>query len=74
MRYQYEMAYGDFEIYLKEQLLIMFCVIKKIHIGKKKKYEEYQRSLASIMYIFFDKNVFLPMVVLLKVKLYQTKS
>ena len=73
MRYQYEMAYGDFEIYLKEQLLIMFCVIKKIHIGKKK-YEEYQRSLASIMYIFFDKNVFLPMVVLLKVKLYQTKS
>ena len=68
------MAYGDFKIYLEEQLLIMFCVIKKIHIGKKIKYEEYQRSLASIIYIFFDKKVFPRMVVLLKVKLYQTNS
>ena len=67
------MAYGDFEIYLEEQLLIKFCVIKKF-ILEKKKYEEYQRSLASIIYIFFDKKVFLRMVVLLKVKLYQTNS
>ena len=67
------MAYGDFEIYLEEQLLIKFCVIKKF-ILEKKKYEEYQRSLASIIYIFFDKKVFLRMVVLLKAKLYQTNS
>ena len=73
MRFQHGMAYRNFQISLEEQLLIMFCVIKKF-ILEKKKYEECQRGLASIIYIFFDKTIFLRMVVLLKVKLYQTNS
>ena len=47
------MAYGDF----KEQLLIKFWTIKHLILIKIKKYDGYQKSLASMVYKFFDKKL-----------------
>ena len=51
--FQYNMAYGDF----KEQLLIKFWTIKHLILIKIKKYDGYQKSLASMVYKFFDKKL-----------------
>ena len=51
--FQYNMAYGDF----KEQLLIKFWTIKHLILTKIKKYDGYQKSLASMVYKFFDKKL-----------------
>ena len=51
--FQYNMAYGDF----KEQLLIKFWTIKHLILIKIKKYDGYQKILASMVYKFFDKKL-----------------
>ena len=51
--FQYNMAYGDF----KEQLLIKFWTIKHLILIKINKYDGYQKSLASMVYKFFDKKL-----------------
>ena len=51
--FQYNMAYGDF----KEQLLIKFWTIKHLILIKIKKYDRYQKILASMVYKFFDKKL-----------------
>ena len=51
--FQYNVAYGDF----KEQLLIKFWTIKHLILIKINKYDGYQKSLASMVYKFFDKKL-----------------
>ena len=51
--FQYSMTYGDF----KEQLLIKFWTIKHLILIKINKYDGYQKSLASMVYKFFDKKL-----------------
>ena len=51
--FQYNMTYGDF----KEQLLIKFWTIKHLILIKINKYDGYQKSLASMVYKFFDKKL-----------------
>ena len=53
------MAYGDLKIFLEDSSKVLRD--KTFIIAKNVKYDEYQRSLASIAYIFFDKNILLPM-------------
>ena len=51
--FQYNMTYGDF----KEQLLIKFWTIKHLILIKINKYDGYQKSLASMVYKFFNKKL-----------------
>ena len=43
------------KIYLEEQLLKKYYVIKTFNIAKHPKYDEYQQGLASVIYKLFDK-------------------
>ena len=45
------------KIYLEEQLLTKYCMIKTFNIPKNPGYNGYQRGLASMIYTFFDKNI-----------------
>ena len=53
------MAYGDLKIFLEDSSKVLRD--KTFIIAKNVKYDEYQRSLASMAYNFFDKNILLPM-------------
>ena len=59
------------KIYLEKQLLIKYYVIKHLILQKIIKYDRYERRLASVFYKIFIKTL---QVVMLKVKLYQTKN
>ena len=45
------------KIYLEEQLLTKYCMIKTFNIAKNPRYNGYQRGLASMVYTFFHKNI-----------------
>ena len=71
------MSYGDFKDLPGRTALDKILCDKAFNIAKDPKYDRYhQRRLASTAYKFFDKSLLaliLP-VVLLKLKLYQTKN
>ena len=45
----------NLKIYLQEQLLTKYCVIKHLIFAKNPKYDGYQRGLASMVCKCFDK-------------------
>ena len=50
------MAYGDFKDLARRTASDKILPDKTINIGKRSKYDEYRRGLASMVYNFFDKN------------------
>ena len=54
--FQYDMAYGDFEDWARRTTSDKGLRYKAFNIAKNPKYDGYQRSLASMVYKFFDKN------------------
>ena len=53
--FQHDMVYGDFKDLKKRTAADKFLRDKAFNIAKDPKYDGYQRGLASIVYIFFDK-------------------
>ena len=49
------MAYGDFKDLARRTASDEILRNKAFNIAKNPKYDEYQRGLASVVYIFFDK-------------------
>ena len=43
------------KVYLEEQLLIKYCVVKHLILLKNPKYDGYQRGIASMVYKCLDK-------------------
>ena len=50
------MAYGDFKDWARRTASDKVLGYKTFNIAKNPKYDGYQRSLASMVYKFFDKN------------------
>ena len=53
--FQHDMAYGDFKYLAKGTAADKVLTNKAFKIAIDKKYDEYQRGLASKLYKFFDK-------------------
>ena len=55
--FQHDMAYGNLKIQQKEKFKIKFNSLrdKGFNIAKNRKYDGYERDLASMVYKFFDK-------------------
>ena len=53
--FQHDVAYGDFEDLARRTASDKFLRDKAFNIAKNPKYDGYQRELASMVYIFFDK-------------------
>ena len=53
--FQHDMAYGDFEDLTRRTTSDKTFRDKSFNIAKNKKYDGYQRGLASMVYKFFDK-------------------
>ena len=49
------MAYGDFKDLKRRTVSDKFLRDKALNIAKNPKYDRYQRGLASMVYVFFDK-------------------
>ena len=64
--FQHDMAYGDFKDLARTTTYDKVLRDKSFNSAKNPKYDGYQRVLASIVYIFFDKK---PQVVVLIMKL-----
>ena len=64
--FQHDMAYGDFKDLARTATSDKVLRDKSFNTAKNPKYDGYQRVLASIVYIFFDKK---PQVVVLIMKL-----
>ena len=54
--FQYDMAYGDFKDWARRTASDKVFRYEAFNIAKNPKYDGYQRSLASMVYKFFDKN------------------
>ena len=52
---QHDMAYGDFKDLTKRTIADKFLRDKAFKIASDQKYDGYQRGLASMVYMFFDK-------------------
>ena len=52
------MAYGDFKDLASRTVSDRILCDKAFDIAKNAKYDGYQRGLASMIYKFFDKNIF----------------
>ena len=63
------MAYGDFKDLLKRTAAGKVLPDKAFNIAKNRKYDRYQRGLASMVYNFFEKQV-----VVSTIKICQTKN
>ena len=55
--FQHDMAYGDFKDLARRTASDKFLRDKAFNIAKNRKYYGYQRGLASMVYIFFDKKM-----------------
>ena len=64
--FQHDMAYGDFKDLARTATSDKVLRDKSFNTAKNPKYDGYQRVLASIVYLFFDKK---PQVVVLIMKL-----
>ena len=53
--FQHDMAYGDFKDLAKRTASDKVLRDKAFNIANNRKYHEYQRRLASVVYKFFDK-------------------
>ena len=53
--FQHDMAYGDFKDLVKRTATDKVLRNKAFKIASDQKYDRYQRGLASMVYIFFDK-------------------
>ena len=53
--FQHDMAYGDFKDLNRRAAADKVLRDKAFNIAKDRKYDGYQRGLASIVYKFFDK-------------------
>ena len=53
--FQHDMAYGDFKDLKRRTASDKFLRDKAFNIAKNRKYDGYQRGIASIVYKFFDK-------------------
>ena len=69
--FQHDMAYGDFKDLTRRTASHKILRDKAFIIAKNPKYNGYQRSLASMVYNFFDKNL---LVEVLKIKLFLIKN
>ena len=69
--FRHDMVYGDFKDLARRTALDKLLRDKAFNITKNRKYDGYQRSLASMVYKFFDKRL---QVVLLKIEICQTKN
>ena len=56
VRFQHDMAYGDFKDLKRRAQLDKVLKDKAFAIASNPKYDGYQRGLASMVYKFFDKN------------------
>ena len=73
------MAYGDFKDLTRREASDKILRNKAFNIAKNPKYDGCQKSLALMVYKFFDKNLLhlqinLLLVVVLKMKISQTKN
>ena len=55
--FQHDMAYGDFKDLARRTASDKFLRDKAFNIAKNRKYYGYQRGIASMVYIFFDKKM-----------------
>ena len=55
--FQHDMGYGDFKDLARRTASDKFLRDKAFNIAKNRKYYGYQRGLASMVYIFFDKKM-----------------
>ena len=69
--FQYDLAHGDFKDFPRRTAAERVLRDKAFNIAKNAKYDEYQRSLASMVYKFFDKKL---QVVVLKIKSCKIKN
>ena len=53
--FQYDMAYGDFKDLVKRTASVKVLRDKTFNIAKNLTYDGYQKSVASLVYNFFDK-------------------
>ena len=53
--FQYDMAYGDFKDLAKRTASVKVLRDKTFNIAKNLTYDGYQKSVASLVYNFFDK-------------------
>ena len=65
------MAYGDYKDLTSKTTSDKILHNKAVNIAKNPKYDGYQRGLALMVYKCFDKKL---MVVVLKMRIYQTKN
>ena len=65
------MAYGNFKNLTRRKASDKALRDKAFNIAKNTKYDEYQRSLASVVYKFFGIRL---VVAILKMRIFQTKS
>ena len=65
------MAYGDFKDFTRRTTSDKILSDKAFNIAKNKKYNQYQRGIASMVYNFFDEKL---VVVVLKMRIFQTKN
>ena len=70
--FHHDMGYADFKNLPRRTASDKVLHDKAFNIAKNPKYEGYQKGLPSMVYKFFDRKSLL--LVLLKVKLYQTKN
>ena len=70
--FNHDMGYVDFKNLPRRTASDKVLHDKAFNIAKNPKYEGYQKGLPSMVYKFFDRKSLL--LVLLKVKLYQTKN
>ena len=65
------MVYGDYKDLTSKTTSDKILHNKAVNIAKNLKYDGYQRGLALMVYKCFDKKL---MVVVLKMRIYQTKN
>ena len=65
------MVYGDYKDLTSKTTSDKILHNKAVNIAKNPKYDGYQRGLALMVYKCFDKKL---MVVVLKMRIYQTKN
>ena len=69
--FQHDMVYRDFKDLTRRTASDKILLDKAFNTAKNPKHDRYQRGLASMAYVFFDNK---PLVVLLKMKICQTKN
>ena len=72
--FKHDMAYGDFNYLTRSTDSDKILCDKAFNIAKNPKYDGYQRRLASMVYRFFDEKLLVVVVVVLKMKIFQTKN